>query len=479
MDRMKRLFLLSVVVLLGLPQSVRAQVDSLDLSYTDYLGLVLQNHPMAQQAELRGQSGEQYIRVARGAFDPYLAANWDAKQFSGKDYWQIFQSSVRVPTWFGTEIFAGWNSANGTNLDPSQSIPLSGQAVLGVEVNVGRGLFIDQRRADLQKAKLYAQGTLVEQRIMVLDLINAATTAYWDWWLASTNKHTYTDVMRLAQLRYSAVVGSWERGENPAIDTLEAYLQVQMRLLNLSEAEADLIKAEQNLNTFLWNPEGEPVEFEQPLRPAPLNSQPFRVPELSGSQIDSMLAAHPDLLYYRLRQAQLEVERRLQKEQLKPEIAVKYQALSAAAGNGEWIGTISPADNLKWGVKFSFPLFLRKQRGYLELNKLALQEIDLAQDQKALELRNKLEALIGTISQTQTQILLSRAMVTNYLELVNAETIRFEAGESSVFLVNAREQRLVEAELKLNALQAKLPILLGETNRVTGGYLIGDPSTEE
>ncbi len=479
MDWMKRFFLCVIVAMLVVPQSMRAQVDSLDLSYTDYLGLVLQNHPMAKQAELRGESGEQYIRVARGAFDPYLAANWDAKQFSGKDYWQIFQSSVRVPTWFGTEIVAGWNSANGTNLDPSQSIPMSGQAVLGVEVNVGRGLFIDQRRADLQKAKLYAQGTLVEQRIMVLDLINEATAAYWDWWLASTNKHTFTDVMRLAQLRHAAVVGSWQRGENPAIDTLEAYLQVQTRLLNLSEADADLIKAEQKLNTYLWNLQGEPVEFEKPLRPTPLQSQPFEVPTLSASIMDSILTAHPDLLYYQLRQAQLEVDRRLQKEQLKPEVAVKYQALSAAAGSGEWIGTISPADNLKWGVKFSFPLLLRKQRGYLELNKLALQEIELAQDQKALELRNKLEALLGTISQTQKQISLSRAMVTNYLELVNAETIRFDAGESSVFLVNAREQRLVEAELKLNALQAKLPILLGETNRVTGGYLIDSPSSEE
>ncbi|HEX2899267.1 MAG TPA: TolC family protein, partial [Bacteroidia bacterium] len=197
MPNLKSLIFMVLMVLGGLMARLPGQSDSLDLSYPDYLGLVLQNHPLAKQAQLRGQSGEQYTRVARGAFDPYLAANWDAKQFSGKDYWQLFQSSVRVPTWFGTEVYAGWNSANGTNLDPSESLPAGGQAALGVEVNLGRGLLIDQRRADLQKAKLYAQGTLVEQRLMLLDLIQEATTAYWDWWLASTNKHTYTEVTKL------------------------------------------------------------------------------------------------------------------------------------------------------------------------------------------------------------------------------------------------------------------------------------------
>lgn len=473
MPNLKSLIFMVLMVLGGLMTRLPGQSDSLDLSYPDYLGLVLQNHPLAKQAQLRGQSGEQYIRVARGAFDPYLAANWDAKQFSGKDYWQLFQSSVRVPTWFGTEVYAGWNSANGTNLDPSESLPAGGQAALGVEVNLGRGLLIDQRRADLQKAKLYAQGTLVEQRLMLLDLIQEATTAYWDWWLASTNKHTYTEVTKLAQTRHAAVVGSWQRGENPAIDTLEAYLQVQTRFLNLSETESDLIKATAGLANFLWNPEGQPVEFDRPLRPAPGAFQGIRLPVLEAGLVDSLLTAHPDLLYYQYQQAELEIEEKWRKEQLKPEVAVKYQALSAAPGNQDWIGAFAPAANLKWGLKFSFPLFLRKQRGYLELNRLDQQRIEWAQDQKRLELANKIEALIGAMAQMQQQIVLSEAMITNYLALVDAENKRFELGESSVFLVNAREQKLVEAELKLNELQSKLPKMLGEANRVTGGYLIG------
>jgi hypothetical protein len=40
-------------------------------------------------------------------------------------------------------------------------------------------------------------------------------------------------------------------------------------------------------------------------------------------------------------------------------------------------------------------------------------------------------------------------MFTNYRSLFLAELAKFELGESSVFLVNAREVKLIESELKL------------------------------
>ena len=123
---MRRPYIVGILVLLcAIGQVTQAQVDrqvpaaeaqlglddSLLLTYTDFLGVVLENHPIAKQAALRGQTGAQYLRVARGAFDPYLAAGYDAKQFAGKNYWQVLESSVRIPTWFGTELYAGFNSA--------------------------------------------------------------------------------------------------------------------------------------------------------------------------------------------------------------------------------------------------------------------------------------------------------------------------------------------------------------------------------
>ncbi len=487
---MRRPYIVGILVLLcAIGQVTQAQVDrqvpaaeaqlglddSLLLTYTDFLGVVLENHPIAKQAALRGQTGAQYLRVARGAFDPYLAAGYDAKQFAGKNYWQVLESSVRIPTWFGTELYAGFNSATGDYLDESQYLPKNGQAALGLEINLGRGLFIDQRRADLRKAAIYAQSTLVEQRLMLLDLIQDATSAYWQWWLACANKATYLEALGLAQVRFEAVRGSYERGENPAIDTLEAYLQVQNRELNLNEADVELIKSSRMLNNYLWDPEGRPVEFLATLKPQTIqNSDANALPILPEGVLDSLLQDHPDILYYQFQEDQLVIEERWRKEQLKPEIILKYQALTAAPAGNELLGNLAPASNLKYGIKFSFPLFLRKQRGYLELTRINIQEVQLQQDRKQVELRNKVGALSQQMVAIAAQVVLYRDMVTNYLRLVNAETERFQLGESSIFLINSREQKLIEAELKLNELQAKIPKLLGEVNRASGGYWLGN-----
>nr|MBP8074100.1 TolC family protein [Bacteroidia bacterium] len=125
-------------------------------------------------------------------------------------------------------------------------------------------------------------------------------------------------------------------------------------------------------------------------------------------------------------------------------------------------------------VKFSFPLFLRKQRSYLELTRIELQQVSLKQEQKEVEIKNKNAAIAQQLDATARQVGLYDEMVTNYRRLVDAEMERFQLGESSIFLINSREQKLIEAELKLNELKAKVPKLLGDANRATGGYLIGD-----
>ena len=48
-----------------------------------------------------------------------------------------------------------------------------------------------------------------------------------------------------------------------------------------------------------------------------------------------------------------------------------------------------------------------------------------------------------------------RNVVENYKRMLDAERRNFEAGESSVFLVNSRELALVQAELKLIESESK------------------------
>ncbi|MDW8297632.1 MAG: TolC family protein, partial [Raineya sp.] len=52
-------------------------------------------------------------------------------------------------------------------------------------------------------------------------------------------------------------------------------------------------------------------------------------------------------------------------------------------------------------------------------------------------------------------LLLQEDIVKNQQKLRDAEQQRFVNGESSVFLINARESKLIDLQVKLVALQAK------------------------
>ena len=64
-------------------------------------------------------------------------------------------------------------------------------------------------------------------------------------------------------------------------------------------------------------------------------------------------------------------------------------------------------------------------------------------------------ALQQALTVTTRQIVTQEEMVTNYSTLLQAENEKFRIGESSIFLLNSREQKLIEAQLKQLKLQAQ------------------------
>jgi hypothetical protein len=55
----------------------------------------------------------------------------------------------------------------------------------------------------------------------------------------------------------------------------------------------------------------------------------------------------------------------------------------------------------------------------------------------------------------QSQTKLYEQSIDNFKKLLEGEEQRFRNGESSLFLVNARETKLLESQIKLRELQAK------------------------
>jgi outer membrane protein TolC len=108
-----------------------------------------------------------------------------------------------------------------------------------------------------------------------------------------------------------------------------------------------------------------------------------------------------------------------------------------------------------WGLEFGFPLFLRKERADLKLTKLKIQDTRLANNNKLLQLQNKVKNYYNNQQVLETQVVLYSETVVNTNKMLEGEKKKFTIGESSVFMINTREMKYIEAKLKLNELQTK------------------------
>lgn len=411
-------------------------------------------HPLSRQAALIQDRAESQLRLARGGFDPKLYTVLEEKNYSDKNYFSLLDAGLKVPTWFGLELKAAYQQNAGNFLNPENEVPLNGLFLAGADISLLQGMFIDERRAMLRQSKLFMSYSDNEQLVALNNLMLEAFDAYWNWVNDYQQLKVHQKAVLLAEVRYKALIQSFIQGDHPAIDTLESYIQYQSRLYNVADAEIAVQKSRLHMSTFLWYENETPLEISDSVRAPELNSI------ASINAIDSLrkLALiiddnHPLLKQYDLKLAQLDVERRLKAEKLKPQLNVNYNFLNEPVNPIPFDGT--DFSNVKWGVNFSFPIFIRKERGDLALSKIKIREADLGRDLKAYDLRNKSNAINNELGNQKIQLDLYRTVVFNYGRLLEAERQKFDNGESSVFLINARELSLIQAELNFISLGAK------------------------
>jgi outer membrane protein TolC len=455
--------LLGMALALATSGKLHAQPNLVDdaLYLRAFFTWVLEQHPAASRAALLDQESQAALRAARGAFDPKAFADWQQKIFAGTEYYQLGEMGVKAPTWLGLELKGSFTRSGGAFLNPEDRLPGAGQAVLGLRAPLLQGLFWDAARADFRQAQLLAPFNQAEQALMLNDLLLLAGKAYWDWAAAFQQLQVFRQALELAERRFDMAVQSFIQGDIPAIDTLETFLQVQNRRLDLNDAENEWRNASLYLDNFLWL-NGRPARMAtSTLRPPEWARIESHLPLFNADEYAAAARMHPLLEQYRIQLQQLEVERRLAAEYLKPRLDVEYNLLGNGFDFAYAPGFSDPnlvdqlTNNFKWGLHFHFPLLLRKERGKLALTKIKVNETEFKLNEKTLEIDNKIREYYNEWTNLNAQLALFRDILGNYQRLLEVENRKFSIGESSVFLINIREQSLVDAQVKAVKLEAQ------------------------
>lgn len=427
------------------------------LSYGDFMAIVLANHPVAQQADLKLEIAKYYQQKAKGSLDPKAFADVNQKYFDDSQYYSLVDAGLKVPTWVGIDVKAGFENTDGKYLSDQNRTPADGLWYAGIEVPLGKGLFMDERRLALKQAEIGINNSELERRMQLSELVFNAGSAYWNWFETYQQYQTFTEATELARIRLDGVKLNSSIGESAKIDTLEAGLLFQNRNVAKQETYNNYMNAREFLNVFLWLDGLVPMELDS--LTLPITPQEVSFSPIDENEVDSILLSHTYLQVIQNKLDFLEVEQKWKKEQLKPQINLNYNALATNSG-ASTLGDYSYA-NYKWGLNFKMPLFLRKERAELNMNRVKMQDAQLEMEFQKENISAKVNVAKNNYSNATQQATNYRSIRDDYSILLLAETTKFNVGESNLFMVNSREVKYLEGQLKyLESLKkAKIQLL--------------------
>ena len=429
-----------------LPDSVKA------FTLADLYNLVLGSHPVVKQANLLDEQARQEIRLARGGFDPKIASDFNYKNLKGTEYFNIWNSSLKIPTWFPLDPKIAVDRHRGDFLNRERTIPESTdfwQVSAGFSLPVGKGLLIDERRATVRQAGQLSTMLQAEKVKAINKILLQATKDYWEWYYSYYQYRFIQNSLSIADTVFKRTRLNYAYGEAAVIDTVQAMITLQNRQIELQQAFLAFQNSSLILSNHLWGEGNIPLEITDLLAP-PFEQTQLGVTNEALTQLKvEAMQMHPELIKLRAKRAQLGIEQRLNKEYLKPQLDLEYNFIDAPFNAQGESNPLQFGENYKFGLNFSFPIFLRKERAKLAKTNLKIQEVDFETGYQRSVITNEIEAWYNELSTTGNIVRQQQLMVSNYNRLVQAELLNLQNGESDLFKINQQQDKLIQSQVKL------------------------------
>jgi outer membrane protein TolC len=423
------------------------------LPIEDFIAKVKAHHPLARVANIQIDKAAANLLVAKGGFDPILELNASGKTFDKKNYYYYNNAELKVPLPIG-DVKTGIENNGGQFLE--SEISKGRSSYLGVELPLAKGLLIDKRRAFLQQAKIAIQQNAAQQKVLLNDLLLEAYVSYYQWAGATKLYNVFSNYVQISSNRLRLVKTGVVNGDRPAMDSTEAITQLQNFELLQADAFIKLTSATLDINNFIWDEKGLAQNIANDVMADTTIFGKNNLLQQMEILLQSNGMQNPLLQQYKFKIDGLQIEKKLKYQNLLPTVNLKANLLNSNYFVAKNFGTSLLENNNRWGIDIKIPLRFREGRGEFKLAKLKIEESTLELKQKTQEIDNKIKDYSNQFVFLQRQIQTANAAYGNYNSLLRNETLRFNNGESSLFLVNSRENKVLEMEQKLIELQVKL-----------------------
>jgi outer membrane protein TolC len=428
------------------PPPAAAQPRGDVLTLPEVLDAVERTHPQLEASRLRARAAEADAAAARGGFDPQLRVRGQYAPIGAFPNGRL-DAELRQPTpLWGLTVHGGWRLGLGdfAGYDLRAKTASGGEVRAGLSLPLGQGGAIDRRRADLRTSDLAQQAAEAEVDARALELERAAARAYWAWVGAGLRLEVQRGLLALAEDRDAALRRQIDTGNIPAVEGLDNRRAILERKARIVAAERALEQAALELARHLRDERGEivapgperlPRAFPEPAPPA---DDPL------AGVLREALERRPELRrLLRLRDA-AQVEVRLARNGRAPRLDVDAYVAKDLGSVAPEYRYLLPAEFVA-GVMLEVPIPQRTARGKLRRAEAERARIDaelrFLRDVVAVELRDARSALVAA----HARVGLAREQLQVAHALEEAERRRFELGDSTLLVVNLREQAAADA----------------------------------
>ena len=444
---MKNILIICLVIL---SKSLNAQNV---LKLEDFMEQITKYHPIAKQAQLKVDISQMQLISAKGIFDPTLSNQISSKTLDGKQYFNYRDTELKVYTPIGLTAKTGLEKTTG--LYTTNERTNGNLGYIGLEMPLLKGLLIDYQRAALKQAQIYISQSEQEKRKMLNDVYLEAIDQYWEWTASYQKLNLIEQNLQNSYKRLTFQRIAFQNGEKSANDTLEAHTQVQNVDLLFQDALMQTQVIAIGMAKYLWKAENTPYLLDTQTIPDMVSFATSTTEDQTEELINQAKKNHPELGIYKSKTENLMVEKKLKKQTMLPYLNLKMNVLSKSYYSFESVYSPFLTNNYKFGLDFKMPLFLREARGDFQKTIFKIQENNALIDNKQWEIETKIRAAGLELNALKKQINSSQTIVNNYKILLKNEELKLQQGESSLFLINSRENKLIEGLLKNQDLKLK------------------------
>ncbi|CAN5797857.1 TolC family protein [soil metagenome] len=437
------------VLQLASPSGAEEARGESPLSLDEVVASAERSYPLFKAAELEQAIATADSLSAEGGFDVTWKTRGTVVPVGYYDSVRV-ESVVEKPTsLWGASAFAGWKLGTGdfASYDGRLQTLEYGELRAGINVPLWRNGPIDRRRANLQRAELgkdVATLSVAQQRI---ELRRAAAHRYWAWVAAGRRLIIAKTLLKNVTDRDVVLRARVEQGDLPPIERADNARAIEQRRSQVALGQRGVEQASIELALFVRDASGKPA-------PVPPERMPSRFPDPPadagpgvGEEVALALSRRPETrrLLLQLRQNQVELD--WAKNQMMPGIDVQ---LAGSQDLGRRIESRPDLSKPVFEVSLllDIPLQTRMMQGRADAASATLgrleQQRTFTRDRIEADIRDARSALRGS----RDRIEATRREVKLALELEDAERTRFEQGDSTLLIVNIREQQSAEAELR-------------------------------